>query len=318
MAVSGAFISRIREELARPAARIAALAVKQHGVVCRPQLLALGVPSATIARSVVDGRLHEIRRGVYAVGHLNLTREGRWMAALLAAGEDAALSHVAAARFNGVDSTKGVGPIHITIPRHRHSAPPGVVIHRPCKLDRRDLLIRSRIPATTATRTIFDLATMLSPEDLRERFERAEYLETLDYARLRALISESPHHGGNGVLRALLDMPYVPLSRTRSKLERIVLRVCRDHHLPAPGVNVPLLGYEVDFHWPEARFIVEVDGGHHAGERRDRDNARDVAVSRAGQLVRRYGEEPLRDEEGVGAEILEILLERLPPGLGPA
>lgn len=170
------------------------------------------------------------------------------------------------------------------------------------------------MPVTTPARTIFDLAAILRPKDLRDRFEQAEYLEVLDRSRLRALVTEHPTHRGNPALRALLDMPYVPLSQTRSKLERIVLRVCREHRLPLPEINAPFLDYELDFHWRDAHFVVEADGGHHVGERRDRDNERDIAVLRAGELVRRYGEGALADEAAVAREIREILTERLPAG----
>jgi very-short-patch-repair endonuclease len=168
------------------------------------------------------------------------------------------------------------------------------------------------IPVTTATRTIFDVASTLRPKALREAFEQAEYLELLDRSRLITLLDGAKGRRGLGELRALAGADAIPLSQTRSRLERLVLSICRTHDLPIPGVNVPLLGYEVDFHWPQARFVVEADGGHHVGERRDRDNARDVALARAGQLVRRYSGEALRDEQVVAMEILEILRERLP------
>lgn len=313
MADAGAEIVGTPKGLAPLAARVAEVARRQYGVISRTQLLSLGMASATVAEWLRAGHLHLVRRGVYAVGHPNISREGRWMAAVLAAGDGAVLSHVPAARFTGLDRAGGAGPIHVTVPRGRHPHPAGVRIHRPRQLARQDWMRRGQVPVTTQTRTLFDLATLLKPHDLRELFEQAEYLESLDYGRLRRLISENPNHRGNSNLRKLLDMPYVPLSRTRSKLERIILRVCRDHRLPVPGVNVPFLDYELDFHWPDANFVVEADGGHHVGERRDKDNARDLAVARAGELTRRYGEMALSDESSVAAELAEILIERLPP-----
>jgi len=314
MAAAGAIIDRIRMEVTPAAARVAALAELQHGVVSRTQLIALGVPSTTIARWVRAGHLHTVHRGVYAVGHTRLSREGLWMAAVLACGERATLSHIPAARLTHLDRARGRGPIHVTIPWSRRANPRGVRVHRPRRLADVDRMFRGQMPLTTQTRTIFDLAAILRPRELRERFEQAEYLEDLDHARLRHLVADNPNHRGNRELRRLLDMPYVPLSRTRSKLERVVLRVCRDHDLPLPEMDSPFLDYELDFHWPDAHFVVEADGGQHTGEQRDKDNARDIAVLRAGELVRRYGEGPLQNEAAIAAEILEILLERLPPG----
>ena len=164
---------------------------------------------------------------------------------------------------------------------------------------------------TTATRTIFDIASTTTRKDLREAFEQAEYLELLDRPRLTSLLDGARGRRGLGELRTLATAEAIPLSRTRSRLERLILSICRAHDLPVPGVNVPLIDYEVDFDWPRARFVVEANGGRHAGERRDRDNERDVALARAGHLVRRYTAAALRDEDAVAAEILEILRERL-------
>jgi len=315
MAAFGSFLSGLPEKLGPLAARVASVAERQHGVISRRQLLEIGVPSSTIAEWVHAGHLHTVHRGVYAVGHPGVSREGRWMAAVLAGGEGSTLSHVPGARFTGLDRAKGIGPIHVTLRRGHNRNVPGIRFHRPRELAQVDRMLRGRVPVTTAARTIFDLATILRPKDLRDRYEQAEYLEVLDHARLRTLVTEHPTHRGNPELRRLLDMPYVPLSLTRSKLERVIFRVCRDHDLPLPEKDAPFLGYELDFHWPDAHFVVETDGGQHVGEQRDKDNERDIAVLRAGELVRRYGEAPLADEAAVGREIREILEERLPPGL---
>ncbi len=111
--------------------------------------------------------------------------------------------------------------------------------------------------------------------------------------------------------RLLAEHP-LPLAETRSWLEELLLRVCREHGLPLPAVNVPLLGYEVDFLWPDARFVVEADGGRHLEPRqRDRDNERDIVLARAGYLVRRYSHRAMSRERAVAAEVLEILEERI-------
>jgi very-short-patch-repair endonuclease len=254
-----------------------------------------------------------LHRGVFAVGHASVKREGRYLAAVMAGGDGAALSHTAAARHVRLDLDRGIGAIHLSIPRAARRRVPGVIVHRPHLLEPIDVFTRDRIRTTTVTRTLFDLSPLLSPSVLRERFERAEYMEELDRGRLRHLLDRASGHKGSAALRKLLDYEPLPLSRIRSKLEKIILTTCRTHSLPLPEVNMPLLDYELDFLWPEARFIVEADGGHHVGEQRDSDNARDLVLQRAGYLIRRYGEGPLARPDEVGAEILAILRERLPP-----
>jgi very-short-patch-repair endonuclease len=159
------------------------------------------------------------------------------------------------------------------------------------------------IRTTTPTRALYDLAPSLTPHRLRELFERCEYLDVLDRRRLAELLEP----GGRHALRDPLAYEPLPLAEVKSRLEQIVLSTCRAHSLPVPLVNVPVLDYEVDFFWPDARFIVEADGGQHRGERRERDNSRDTTLARAGLLSRRYTEFALADEAAVGAEVAEIL-----------
>lgn len=313
----GPISSRIQDE-STPATRIATIAERQYGIVARRQLLTVSVSASTIARWVEAGHLHRLHRGVYAVGHRNVSREGCWLAAVLACGAAAGLAGISGCQLLGLVRRRRIDPIHVCVPDRAKRSPGGVIVHRPRSLELQDLTTHRGIPVTTATRTIFDVASTLRTKELRAAFEQAEYLELLDRPRLTSLLDGARGRRGLGELRALVGAVAIPLSETRSRLERLVLSICRTHGLPIPGVNVPLLDYEVDFHWPQARFVVEADGGNHVGERRDRDNARDVALARVGQLVRRYSGEALRDERAVASEILEILRERLPGAtLGP-
>ena len=232
------------------------------------------------------------------------------MAAVLAVPGSVA-SHDMAARLIHLDRDRSVGPLHVSTARG-HANPRGIRVHRPRRLDPADTTRRRGIPTTTPTRTLFDQASRLRPRKLRDLFEQAEYLEELDRPRLRTLLDGARGRRGLGVLRALLGYKPLALSTIRSRLERIVLTTCRTYDLPIPENNAPLLGFEVDFVWWEARFVVEADGGQHKGERRERDNARDLALQRAGYLVRRYGELALADERAIAEEIREILAERLP------
>jgi very-short-patch-repair endonuclease len=293
-----------------PAASIADLAGRQHGVVARRQLLAAGISTDRIKGLLRRGHLHRLHRGVYAVGHAQISQEGRWLAAVLACGPDAVLSHGPAGQLLGIVPRRERFALHVTVPGRAQRGPAGIVTHFPRCLDRRDITTRNRIPVTTVTRTVWDLATTSTPLATRRAFEQAER-RGLDRERLRSLLDAAPSRKGAGVIRALLAERALPLSETRSRLEEIVLETCRDHGLPLPAVNVPLCGYEVDLLWPAARLVVEADGGDHLGRaQRDRDNERDAVLARAGYLVRRYSWTALGDPAAVAAELGAILGER--------
>lgn len=290
---------------------LAELAGRQHGVVARSQLREIGIAGATVARWIRVGRLHRLHAGVYAVGHRCVSREGLYLGAVLACGPGAVLSHGSAARLHRIDRRPGVGALHVSIPRGRRRSPVGVRVHRPGGLQHPDLTERHRVPVTSPARTLFDLAEMLSPRQLREAFERSEYLELLDRTRLATLLDGASGRRGLGTLRDLLGECPLPLAETRSGLERAVLSLCRQRGLPIPATNVPVLGWEVDFLWERARLVVEADGPHHRGAQRARDNRRDLELGRAGLLVRRYSDEALRDLDAVGDELEALLRERL-------
>jgi hypothetical protein len=127
------------------------------------------------------------------------------------------------------------------------------------------------------------------------------------------LLSASPNRKGAGVIRKLLAESPLPLAETRSWLEELLVFTCREHSLPLPAINVPLLGHEVDFLWPDARYVVEADGSDHLDPvQRDSDNDRDIALARAGYLVRRYSYRAMLRRREVAAEVLTILRERIP------
>lgn len=206
----------------------------------------------------------------------------------------------------------GAVALHVSCSNHGNRAPAGIVTHRPRSLPPADTTVRLGIPVTTPTRTVWDLATCLSPAPLRRAFEQAEKFRLLDRQRLGALLAATPNHRGAGTLRALLTERSIPLSETRSWLEDLALKTCRDHGLPRPAVNVPVLGCEVDLLWEAAAFVVEADGDDHLSpSQRDRDNERDVALARGGYLVRRYSSRAMSRADEVAAEIAAILAERL-------
>jgi very-short-patch-repair endonuclease len=235
----------MREKPATPDMALARLAARQHGVVTLDQLLAAALDKSAISRRVAAGRLHRIHRGVYAFGNPNLTREGRSLAAVLACGEGAVLSHQSAAALWNLSPTSPE-LVHVTVPgTNGRARRRGIVLHRSSTLITAETTRRRGIPITTLARTLADLG--YGPE------------------------------------------------RTRSDLERLFLRICRQHGIPKPEVNVRIGPYEVDFLWREARLIVEVDGWKYHSDRRafEADRARDRELARRGFTVLRFADREL-------------------------
>jgi hypothetical protein len=260
------------------------------GVVGVAQLQALGVGRSAITRRVQAGHLHRLHPGVYATGHVALRAEGRRLAAVLACGPGAALSHRTAASHWGLlrsDQTR----IDVTAPRGRHGAP-GIRLHRSRSLDAQDTTSHQGIPITTVHRTLLDLAAAARPSELERALAQAERLRLYDHRAIESVIARSNGHRGTSILaRATMREP----KWTRNEWEAQFLTLLREAGLPEPLTNdafdVPDHGHcEPDYHWPAQRVIVELDGfethGTRAAFRADR--AKDAALTAAGYRVLRF------------------------------
>lgn len=273
---------------APPGKVLARIAARQHGVVSRAQVLALGVDRDFVSRHVGDGRLHFLHLGVFALGHQSLTDRGRWMAAVLACGEASVLSHLTAALlWRLLDRAEGV--IHVLIPEGGSRSRPGLVIHRTRRLPAEHRTERDGIPVTTPERTLLDLATMLPPERLRFAVEAADRASLLDVPFLIRLCDEFRGRKGVGRLRRIALEQRGAAVRTKSPPETTFLRLCLSHGIPEPLVNSRLHGFEVDFHWPDANLVVEIDTYtyHRSWAQRQRDLERDAALKARGIEVLR-------------------------------
>jgi hypothetical protein len=279
---------------------VAELALRQHGVVSRAQLIALGLGADAIDWRVRRRRLHAVHRAVYAVGHLGLARNGRFMAAVLACGEGAALSHFSAAVVWGLLQAEGQG-IHVTAPTHRRVR--GIVVHwSPLEGERVRWL---GIVVTTPARTLVDLADVVPRRTLERAFDEAEYLR-LDWT------GAAPRHGrsGSGVLASVLALHEPGSTRTLSELEELFLEFCDQRGVPRPEVNARIEGYLCDFVWRAAGVIVETDGRQAHGTRRarERDPVRDAELQIAGWRVIRVSYERLfREPERVADQLWRLL-----------
>jgi len=280
---------------------VGALAGRQHGVISRAQLTAIGLSRTEIGGRVTRGWLHRVHTGVYAVGHMALTRYGRFMAAVLACGEGAALSHFSAAVLWGILDDRGQ-PIHVTVEGNRRCR--GVVVHRSPLEGQR--VRRDGIVVTTAARTLVDLADVVHNRRTLERaFDEAEYLR-LDWRQA------TPIHGrrGSGLLTSVLAVHAPGSTRTLSELEERFLAFCDSHGFRRPEVNASIEGYLCDFVWREERVIVETDGKRAHGTRRARrhDPIKDADLQIAGWRVMRVPSRRLFEEPDAVAEQLESLL----------
>lgn len=271
---------------------IGRLAERQHGVVTGAQLSELGLGPGAIKHRVAIGRLRPVYRGVYTVGHRLLTRNGRWMAAVLASGPRAVLSHRAAAALWGI---RGGTAVEITAPSGKH-ARPGIRHHR-ADLPADEITTHHGIPTTTVPRTLLDLSAVVQRDELRSALRQAEQLRLTDPVPLAALVERYPVRPGIANARWVLEQLGLGLGIVRSELEERFLAFLLDAGLPLPVTNVMIEGLEVDCAWPDQRLIVELDGRatHDATDAFETDRARDRRLEAAGWHVIRITWRQLHD-----------------------
>ena len=294
---------------------MARLAERQHGVVARRQLLELGIGRRAIGNRLSAGRLHPIHRGVYAVGHRIIPARGRWMAAVLAGGPGAVLSHRSAGSLWGMlRSARTVADV-TTVGRHRPRA--GVRLHR-SRLPSDEVTSVDEIPVTSPPRTLLDLAAVLGAHALERAMEQAEALRLTDSLRLDDVLMRYPRRPGTAALREILARGYAASTVTRSKLEDRFLAFLDARGLPRPQVNVGIevrgRWMECDCVWRSHRLIVELDsrGFHGTGAAFERDRARDRALQASGWRVVRVTWRQLHDDgDRVAADLRELMA--IPP-----
>lgn len=289
---------------------IAKLASRQHGVVARWQLVEAGVTPRQVKLRLRSGRLHEIHRGVYLPGHTVLTVHARDMAALLACGTHAVLSHRSAASLWGLLSYAASAQACVTIPPERSATKLRIKVHR-AAIARADIRWRERMPLTSPPRTILDLAGWLGAEDLERLVAEANYRRLASAPELRDQLERNPGKRGNATLRTVLDLPGGP-ARTRSPAERQMLRLLRKAGLTGFELNQRIHGFEVDVLWRELSFAVEIDGyDAHSGRLAfERDRLKVATLKAEGLSVMPITPRQLRDDPQAVAARLRRALER--------
>lgn len=267
--------------------RVARRAAETWGVLTLEELRACGLSRNAVAVRVGNGRLHPIHTGVYAVGHANLTLEGRLLAAVRACGRRAVLSHFSAAALWGIVPWEERHP-EVTVPADATRRHPGVRVHRSSMLAAPDITRHNGIPVTSPARTVLDLAGALEAGPLRRAVRQAEALQRLNARQLADAVRRAGRRHGSRTLAGIITTGPAP---TRSELENVVLDLILTGGVERPDVNVPLVlgGRRLipDFRWPEQRLIVEADGAAWHGTRlaREDDADRQAHLERHGERV---------------------------------
>jgi very-short-patch-repair endonuclease len=283
-------------ELSAPDVLIARLAAHQHGVVAQPQLLAAGLDRTAIAYRRKVGRLHLLHRGVYAVGHRPPSPLATAMAAVLACGPDAALSHGSAAALWGIVS-RWPSPTHVTAPSDRRH--PGIHVHRSRHAD---ATTHYGIRATTPARTLVDLADVLDHTALTRAVNEAQVRRLTTANELTTLLTRYP-----GRRTAQLTPER---GATRSELEDRFVRFLKRHGLPLPELNQSVAGHEVDAVYREPRLIIELDSRqfHSTPRAFEQDRDRDADLLNAGFSTLRITDHRLKHHATKEAQRLRDIL----------
>jgi very-short-patch-repair endonuclease len=291
---------------------VAALAGRQHGVVTRRQLLAMGMSTRMVDGRLARGGLHRVHWGVYSVGHRLLSRDGRWFAAVLACGPDSVLSHRSAGCLWSLLPT-AAGLPEVTRPKSRAARRFGIVSH---ELDfaEDEVTVVDGIRVTSPFRTVLDLAgTLPTMRQLERAMNEAEVRELRDLVSLPMLLERYPRRRGAPWVRALLASKE-PGGITRNDFEELFVAFLDKHRLPRPRFNATLAlrgrFFEPDCIWRPQRLVVELDGRavHGTEQAFESDRQRDRILLAEGWRWARVTWRQLRDEPAAIADDLRAAL----------
>ncbi len=276
--------------------------------------MSLGLNDREIDYRSEIGRLHTVHRGVFSVGHRVLSVQGRWMAAVLAGGPGAVLSHRSAAALHGL-LPSWAGSIHVTVPRKLRSRR-GLAFHR-ARFPADEIVRVDGIPTTGVSRTLLDVAARGSEHEVDRALHQAEVIHATDTLSVTDLIDRYPRRQGVAKIRAVLADRRLGVTATRSELEELFLAFIRERRLPQPEVNAWLMvganWYEVDCLWRDHWLIGELDSRafHHAIRAFERDRAKDRALQVEGWRVLRVTWRQLHDApDALAADLGALLFQR--------
>ncbi len=303
-------------ELGWPDRQIGERAGAQRSLITRRELLALGVSSDMIGRALQRGRLHRMHQGIYSLvpfpARPPLAPE---LAAILACGDSALLSHHSAAAVWGIRPFLE-GDVDVTvIGKETGRRRRGIRVHRTAHLDPRDARRYQQLPITSPACALLEIAPETSGRALEWALDQALVKRLTNRAQIRAVLAAYPHRPGTPKLQTLLD-PDHPTMITRSHPEEQLLDRLRKAGLPIPEVNARVGNYTADFLWRAAKVILEIDGYHYHHTRAafERDHRRDAEHQREDFLVIRVTPRQLRhNHEAILVHIATTLERRRPP-----
>jgi very-short-patch-repair endonuclease len=291
--------------------RVGDLAEAQHGVAGRRQLMELGMGRGAVEDRIARGQLRRVHWGVYAVGHRPMSRESRWMAAVLSTGPGAVLSHRSAGSLWRILPPISISP-EVTRAT-RGGSRPGLRAH--CAALRDDeIRCLNGIPVTSAPRTVLDVAALSTAHQLEKALNEMEVRGITDKLSIPDLLERYPRKRGTATLRALLADEAAVRGVARKELEERFAALLQGTDLPRPRLNasVAVRGrfFEADCLWPKQRVIVELDGRAAHGTRRafEKDRERDRLLQSDGWRVVRITWRQLReDASAVMADLRRVL-----------
>jgi hypothetical protein len=289
------------------------LAERQQGVFSTWQLLQAGVAVDTIQSRRDGGLLVPVFQGVYALGHQSLGRDARWMAAVLACGPGAVLSHFSAGQLWGMCGSRG--PIEVLRqsggfhPKGHH----GVQLHQTRRLEPCEVTVERGIPVAVMERVLLDLAGRTDAKRLERAFVQAYKRNDFSWPRLSRIVTRRRGCKGVGKLRRIAFEVDPEALETKSVSEVDFLALWREVSLLTPSVNVLVDGHLVDFLWSEQKVVVETDSWSFHGDPLafEKDHQRDVELTAAGYDVHRTTAKMLaRDPEPFLRNVRRALLAR--------
>ncbi len=286
-----------------------AIVERQHGVVAHRQLSELGLGDGLIQGRIDNGSLVSVHRGVFAVGHEAISKRARWMAAVIACGPSAVLSHGSAAALWDI---RRAGPMPEVTRRSGGTPRSGIRLHQTSLLDDVEIARIDGIPVTSIERTLLDLAQRLDDKQIERTLVAADRTRALRWSELNRLIERTPRRQGVGRLRRIALQVDPNAVDAASPLEVDFLALCRRAGLPRPQVNVLLAGRVVDFLWPRQKVVVETDGYAFHADRPafERDHTGTATLERIGYRVHRATYRMLADNPAPFMDLVRSSLER--------
>jgi len=292
------------------------LAAEQQLVFTLQQLIDAGLSASGVRKRTAAKRLHRIHHRVYStVAKDQLPWRGKYLAAVLACGDGAVISHREAAHLHDLRPSNRE-TIDVLVARRRAPNVPGLTVHTSLTLTDDDVTEVDGIPCTTIARTHLDLAAVVPPHQTERGLNQAEAMGVFDLWALQDQLDRNPRHPGTPQLLEALELYRPDTKPTESDIEDGFVALCRQHHVPPPERQVWFTfddGHEpfrADFVWRAQRLVLEVDSRTYHGTARafEQDRLRDQRLTRAGWRVVRVTRRQLeRDPASVVALVLDLL-----------